>query len=84
MSRTYHHSRKHGKSSRWATRPDRKPYSNSRDSSEARNAWSHRCDIVPGRLADRRVMKKLLVIPELFDELTMPYTGTRRPHTWDW
>lgn len=44
MSRTYHHSRRHGRDHRWANRPDRCGYGGSRDASESPN-WSAICMI---------------------------------------
>nr|WP_283091258.1 AAA family ATPase [Gluconobacter kondonii] len=41
MSRTYHHSRKHGRDHRWANRPDRCGYGGSREASESPNWHSH-------------------------------------------
>lgn len=43
MSRTYHHSRRHGRDHRWANRPDRCGYGGSRDASESEspNWYSH-------------------------------------------
>ena len=55
MSRTYYHSRRHGRNHRWANRPDRCGYGGSRDASESPNWYSHLHDIRPGRHHDRHI-----------------------------
>lgn len=84
MSRTTHHSRKYGRDHKWADRLDRGRWRSTRDASEARNMWSHLHDIIPGRRADNRTLGKLKSDPDLWDTTVMPYTGTRRPHEYDW
>ena len=84
MSRTYHHSRRHGRDHRWASRPDRCGYGGSREASESPNWYSHLHNIRPGRHHDRHVAR--LIIKGDLDpvEAVFPYTGTRRPHEYYW
>lgn len=87
MSRTRHHSMNwgsHHRFSRLEGKVFRTGMCGCEEASESTNAWSHRNDIKPARHMDKSVLrgiKKGVVDP---DAVVMPYTGTRRPHEYQW